>query len=143
MANTKGPPKELRDVERTFVQVVMFEVGIIPMEKTALDMRRALKQLEPDEARKARRRFRKVWRRAAAAAIAQGSMPESAAKGRLGMGKKVPSRMERNARKQLVFDELWAAAIGPMVQRFDNASKEAAPAPEPRKPRTKKTTKTS
>lgn len=143
MTNTKGPPKELRDVERTFVQVVMFEVGIVPMEKTGLDMRRALKQVEPDEARKLRRKFRKVWRKAAAAAVAQGSLPTAAAKSKLGMGKKVPSRAERNARKQLVFDELWTSVIGPMVQRFDNAGKEVTDERAPKKARPPKAPKTS
>lgn len=125
MATTnKGQRGELRDVERTFVQVIMFEAGIVPMEKTGLDMRRALNQLDPAEARQLRRKFRKLWRKAAARAVAQGSMGKEAAKGKLGLGKKVPSRSERNARKQLVFDELWTSLIGPMVRRFDNAGKE-------------------
>lgn len=125
MTTSNGVPKrELRDVERTLVQAVMFEAGIVPMEKTGLDMRRALNQLDPTEARQLKRRFRKLWRKAAARAVAQGSMSEDASKGKLGLGKKVPSRAERNARKQLVFDEMWNAIIGPMVKKFDNAGKD-------------------
>ena len=124
MAMNKAPNGELRDVERTFVQVVHFEAGIVPMEKTGFDMRRALNQLEPDEARKLKRRFRKLWRKLAARQVAQGSTSDKMMKGKLGTGKQVPSRLERNARKQLVFDEIWAGVIEPMVRCFDNAGKE-------------------
>lgn len=57
------PRKELRDVDRTFIQAVMLQCGILPMEKTTLDMRRALAQLSPEEALILRRKFRKIWRR--------------------------------------------------------------------------------
>lgn len=139
MATSKTPNGEIRDVERTFVHVVHFEAGIVPMEKTGLDMRRALNQLEPDEARKLKRRFRKLWRKLAARQVAQGSASDKMMKGKLGTGKQVPSRAERNARKQLVFDEIWASVIEPMVRRFDNAGKETALA-VPAAPRARKRT---
>jgi hypothetical protein len=142
MVTSEAPNDKMRDVERTFVRIVHFEAGIVPMEKTGLDMRRALNQLEPDEARKLKRRFRKLWRKFATRQIMQGSASDKMMKGKLGTGKQVPSRAERNARKQLVFDEIWANVIEPMVRRFDNAGKEAtsaAPAPPKARKRTPKT----
>ena len=115
-------PKTLRDVDRALIQTVMFQAGILPMEKTDLDMRRLLQQLPPDEARILRRKFRKMWRKAMADSV--GETPktgsEEQAKKTLGVGKQVPSRAERNARKQLVFDRIWRDIIAPLVKVFDN-----------------------
>lgn len=128
MANTKKvrPPREhLRDVDKAIIQAVMFQCGILPMEKTDLDMRRALSQLSPEEARTLKRRFRKLWRKAMKLEVGNGSKTkdarQTAAESRLGVGKHVPSRTERNARKQLVFDLLWKEAIEPLITNFENA----------------------
>jgi hypothetical protein len=122
---TKGPRKELRAVDRALIQAVMFEQGILPMERTTLDMRRVLQQLPPDEARVLRRKFRKLWRRAMREEVGTGKLASTrgkAAEQRLGVGKHVPSRVERNARKQLVFDRLWKQLIEPLVRNFENAA---------------------
>jgi hypothetical protein len=110
----------------------MFELGILPMEKTTLDMRRALQQLSPEEARQLKRKFRKMWRKAMRKEVGnpkgkRADVKEQAAKSRLGVGKPVPSRAERNARKQLVFDQVWAEIIGPLVENFENAGGPAMP----------------
>ena len=122
-----GPRPALRDVDRAFIQTVMFQLGILPMEKTDLDMRRALQQLPVEEARALKRKFRKMWRKAMRAEIGNGTKTkttrETSAKQKYGVGKHVPSRAERNARKKLVFDLLWEDVIGPMVQNFDNPDK--------------------
>ena len=116
--------QELREVDRAFIHAVMFQLGILPMEKTDLDMRRPLRQLPPEEAQVLKRKFRKLWRKAMRAEIGNGpkskSARENAAKSRYGVGKHVPSRAERNARKKLVFDLLWEDVIGPMLQKFEN-----------------------
>ena len=103
----------------------MFQCGILPMEKTGLDMRRALQQLSPEDARVLKRKFRKLWRTAMKKQNEECSTRskkahEDASKVRLGVGKHVPSRQERNERKKLVFDLLWNEVIGPMVENFDN-----------------------
>jgi len=140
MPNLTRGGKQLRDVDRALIQAVMFQLGILPMESTELDMRRVLQEFDPGEARTFRRKFRKVWRQAMKASLAAGGEPmtksqeqqEERVKRSLGVGKQVPSRAERNARKKLVFDKLWREAIGPMLQRFDNPdnSKKNADAPE-------------
>jgi len=124
LASVKKPRKELRDVDRAIIQTVMFQSGILPMEKTDLDMRRALQQLSPEEARILKRKFRKLWRKAMRATIGNGKTrngKEEREHAKLGVGKHVPSRAERNARKQLVFDELWNTVIGPLIEKFENA----------------------
>ena len=128
----KKPREQLRDVDRAFIHSVMFQMGILPIEKTTLDMQRALKQLSPEEARQLKRKFRKVWRKAMKKEVGnpQGKRAETkeqAAKQRLGVGKPVPSRTERNARKQLVFDLVWKEIIGPLVENFERAGELRVP----------------
>ena len=123
------PRANLREVDRAFIQTVMFQLGILPMEKTDLDMRRPLKQLSPEEARMLKRKFRKLWRKAMRAEIGNGrsaNVREETAKARYGVGKHVPSRTQRNARKQLVFNVLWESVIEPMLKRFENGGGEPA-----------------
>lgn len=123
-----GKPRgNLRDVDRAFIQTVMFQLGILPMEKTDLDMRRALQQLPPEEARVLKRKFRKLWRKAMKATVGNGTkrgVRQQSTQSKLGVGKHVPSRAERNARKELVFEQLWQSTIEPMIKKFENPTKE-------------------
>jgi hypothetical protein len=126
VAPTVKPRKNLRDVDRAFIHAVMFELGILPMESTTLDMERALKQLSPDEQRQLKRKFRKMWRKAMKKEVGspkgkRADAKELLAKTRLGVGKKTPSRQELNARKQLVFDQVWNAYIAPLIANFESA----------------------
>lgn len=126
----RKPRENLRDVDRALIQTVMFQCGILPMEKTDLDMRRALSQLPPEEARVLKRKFRKLWRKAMRADVGNGnarSAREKAATDKFGIGKHVPSRSERNARKKLVFDKLWESVIEPLVKKFDDAGGKPMP----------------
>lgn len=119
----KGPRENLRDVDRAFIVTVMFQCGIIPMEKTDFDMRRALSQLPPEEARILKRKFRKLWRKAMREEIGNGKTRETqvqSLKAQYGVGKHVPSRMERNARKKLVFNKMWENHIEPLIEKFEN-----------------------
>ena len=135
--NTAIPQPNLkRDVDRAMLQAVMFQLGIIPIENTNHDMRRPLKQLSPEESRVLKRKFRKLWRKAMREQIGDGKTREAreaGAKVKYGVGKSVPSRAERNARKKLVFDELWESKIGPMVQTFNNAGTPVESEPKPKK----------
>lgn len=124
MTNRKNTKDELRDVDKFLIQTVMFQHGIIPMEKTKFDMRRALEQLPKDEARALKRKFRKMWRKAMREEIGNGAKTKDARerslKYKLGVGKRVPSRDEKNARKELVFNLLWDDVIEPLVKKFEN-----------------------
>jgi len=116
----QGPRKNLRDVDRAIIHTVMFDQGIIPMERVDNDMRRVLAQLPPGEARALRRKFRKLWRRALKQ-LTQGASERNAKRIETlhGVGKSTPSRAEFNARKQLVFDRLWSDHIEPMIRNFE------------------------
>lgn len=120
----KPPRTVLREVDRAIIQAVMFNRGIVPMEQTTFDMRRALAQLPPEEARVLKRKFRKEWRRALKSmntTPSRSTHQADADKRRLGVGKTVPSRSERNARKQLVFNELWQTIICQLIENFENS----------------------
>lgn len=123
MTKTSKPNENLRDVDRAIIHAVMFECGILPMEKTNLDMRRALQQLSTEDARALKRKFRKLWRKAMRMQAGHGrtkDMRIEQAKRKLGVGKHAPSRAERAARKELVFKMLWEQLIEPLIKRFDN-----------------------
>lgn len=120
------PPRaELRDVDRAIIQAVMFEQGILPMEKTHFDMRRVLAQLSPDEARVLKRKFRKLWRQAMKKEVNGASQHRRESRNKilssaLGVGKPAPTREQRQARKQLVFNALWQELIAPLIEKFEN-----------------------
>ena len=118
-------PVDRKEIDRLLINTVMFDADILPMERTDLDMRRALSQLPAEEAHKLKRKFRKMWRKAMKAEIAGAgpsnrAVPEKMLKQRLGAGKALPSRAERNARKQLVFDSLWKEVIEPVLKKFND-----------------------
>lgn len=124
----RRPPRRnkenLREVDRAFIHAVMFQLGILPMEKVNNDMRIPLRQLPPEEARVLKRKFRKLWRKAMRAEVGNGPRTrqtrEDSAKQKYGVGKNAASRQEKTARKQLVFDLLWNDHIEPMLKRFEN-----------------------
>jgi len=119
-----APKRPLTEVERVLVHTVMFNAGILPMESSTLDMRRALQQLPAEEAKALKRKFRKLWRKAARSKAPKPVPTKPDQKinldPRLGVGKRVASRRERNERKKLVCDVFWEEAIGPMMEKFEN-----------------------
>lgn len=126
MTKTKPLPRnkdELRPVDRAFIHSVMFQLGILPIEDPLLDMRRPLKDISPEEARVLKRKFRKLWRKAARAQVGTGKTAKTKKEmvnRKFGVGKTTPSRAERNERKRLVLKTLWDEQIGPMLQKFEN-----------------------
>lgn len=133
--------RELRDVDRAFIHAVHFEQGIVPIEDPVLDIRRALKDLPPEEQRVLKRKFRKLWRKfmrdQVSSAGKRGEAQKKALEQKLGVGKHVPSRAERLERKRLVYDVFWKEVIQPMIAKFQNAGKPPAESPE-KKARSKK-----
>lgn len=70
-----------------------------------------------------KRKFRKLWRKAMAKAMASPglSLRDKARLSReLGIGDPIPSRDARSRRKRLVFDEVWKGTVQPLVKRFDS-----------------------
>ncbi len=120
---------ELRPVDRAFIHSAMFEIGIIPIESSALDMRIALRQMSPEDARTVKRKFRKLWRKYVRSRPSSDRWTSSAA----GLGKRTPSRLEKKFRKQIVLDHIWNAYIAPSLDRFENPQNEGAAQPTERK----------
>ncbi len=108
-----------------FIYQVMFDAGIVPMTDVTHDMRRPLESIPEDEARKMKRRFRKLWRKASKREVelnddkrksigleAQGFLKKQQ--------KSQPSRVEKLRRKQAVSKMFWEQHITPMLARFKN-----------------------
>lgn len=92
-----------------------YDVGIVPLDTRFLhDMSRSLSQLSPEESRKLRRKFRKLWRKLAKGnnqvITASNLMLESATANHVGLGCKNPTRYHSAGRKTLVYRELQAKA---------------------------------
>jgi hypothetical protein len=141
----------MRPVDKAFVQSVMFELGVIPIQEIAHDMRVPLKQLDPVEARVLKRKFRKLWRKysgiiGSANVVAAANSPlkkdyspsgdhvKKLIRDRklMGAGKRIPSREERQERKRLVYTRIWHDIVSPMLDRFEASAKQnATPAIDP------------
>lgn len=112
--------EDLRAVDRAFIHSVMFGAGIVPIEDPKMDIRRALGQLTADESRVLKRKFRKLWRKYMKAESGKTNFKTNRVLGALGVGKRVPSRSEKLARKKLVYEQMWYNHIVPMLERFEN-----------------------
>lgn len=116
------PSKEQTDIDRIMINTVMMEEGIVPIFEPTHDVARALATLSPEDARKAKRRFRKLWRKALKKMLAEDN--KSSYRATLaGKGKKVPSKAERLHRKRMVLDGLWKDCICSLVEKAKDPRK--------------------
>ena len=120
----------LRDHERAVMSASMFEEGLLPIDNISHDMRRALDQLPKDEARKLKRRFRKVWRKLAKAEAQKISSnsrttasKDTLLRARFGVGKSNPSRLDRENRKRLVQEAFYNNVVRPVLEKFENSNR--------------------
>lgn len=114
----------MSDAERMFVHTVMFQAGIVPMENAAMDVRRALQDVDPDAARKLKRKFRKLWRKAMRAKLV--SNPIRRAEVVIDSVTKKgapPTRRQKLHRKQIVTEALRPAVDG-LMQQFKTIKRE-------------------
>lgn len=102
---------DLSLLEKTLLQNAMFQMGIVPIENPAMDFRRYLNQLSPDEATKLKRKFRKLWRKLAR---------KTQKKNWYGSSGKNPNKIERFHRKNDIFDEIMSTVVKPAVKRFNS-----------------------
>ncbi len=135
--------EELRPVDKAFINSVMFDVGILPMEHTGLDMGRPLKQISVEEARVIKRKFRKMWRKLMQKEITErisvgksiqpmrnaedvADRAKKSVKLKFGSGKQIPSKQDKLNRKRAVFEFIWTNTIAPMLSKFENPERENA-----------------
>lgn len=121
----KQRPESIREIrDRMFIHYVALELGIVPLEDVDVDIRTGLSQLSPEEARRMKRKFRKLWRRYAREEEGRSVYNKKYARMRLGMGTRVPSRAQKKARKELVRRRLWEEFIAPQIKRFEAVERE-------------------
>ena len=115
----------LTDAERAFIHAAGFQAGIVPIEVHTHDMRRALAGLPDEEARKLKRKFRKLWRKIMRAknGASKTTGQKTKLQSQLGLGKKIPTKGERNARKELVAKTLHDEKVKPMLEQFHKSPK--------------------
>lgn len=103
-----------------FILSIMFDMGIIPIDDTTKDMDRVLSQVSPEEAREKKRKFRKLWRKAAAELKRKniGRYGKGSGYQMLGTGKHMPSKKNMLERKRLVFEHVWYTKILPHLNVF-------------------------
>jgi hypothetical protein len=107
--------------ERMMTHTAAFQEGIVPMEVTRMDVRRALKDLPPEDARKMKRKFRKLWRKLARQS-GQRTMndvelnkPAAEVPSKQGMK---PTKRAKLRRKELVQTYLFTEHVAPMLEKF-------------------------
>ena len=112
----------MKEAERAFIHTVMFTEGIVPMENPAMDVRRALKDVSPEDARKMKRKFRKMWRKQvkALASKEKTGLPTHLKSVTAMISKKgtAPSRRQKLRRKEVVTAHLMKTRVEPMIKQF-------------------------
>ncbi len=109
---------KMKETERAILVTAMFNAGIIPIEETPHDMTRVLSQLPIEDARKLKRKFRKVWRKLAKAEQLkqnQGKSKKVQIGSQYGKNKLNPSRRERLERKRLVQAHFYNDVVKPAL----------------------------
>lgn len=122
---------QLKTPERMFIYAVSFEEGIVPLELATMDVGRALKDLSPEDARKMKRKFRKMWRKLARQATAR-TKAEVELAAPIAIGKNCdpalvkdvskkghkPSKRAKMRRKELVQGYIMRERVYPMIEKF-------------------------
>ncbi len=101
-------------VRRFLAHLAMFEEGLVPYEVFYSDINRSLSSVSPEDARKMRRKFRKIWRKLLAADRATRKWPEKT-KQKYGVGMN-PSKKQKRIRKSLVWVHFYSRMIDPLAQ---------------------------
>jgi hypothetical protein len=101
-------------VKKLMRDTVIAEAGIIPIRATPIDMNREMASLTPEEQRVAKRKFRKMWRRAAKRAMREARNGRDAGRvaDRLGFahcGGVAPTKRQQLNRKSAVMTEISLA----------------------------------
>jgi hypothetical protein len=90
-------------------------VGIVPIESTAADYNRYLASLSPEEQRKMKRKFRKLWRKFAKN---PGRFISPVYIKQMGLGAQEPSKNQKRARKSEVARRIRQDVITPLKQKL-------------------------
>lgn len=111
------------DIRRFVIHTVMMEAGIVPLEDPYADVNRALRDIDPEEARRLKRKFRKLWRKACRKEKSYKPASQSrneAIDKKYGVGSPRPSRRNCRNRKLSVYFALTIERIDPLVKHIVN-----------------------
>lgn len=96
------------------------ELGIAPITPNApQDINRALEKLSPEEARRMKRKFRKLWRKAAR--MGYGILAPVYIN-MLGLGERYPNRRHKAARKREVLRRVHAEVVDPIQRNIETGN---------------------
>lgn len=90
------------------------ELGIVPLETLYHDVNKALAALPPEDAKKMKRKFRKLWRKIARQKLAQSP---SYVRRSIGLGNKEPDKKHKKNRKHEVKTFIYKEAVKPIAER--------------------------
>lgn len=103
----------MNELDKVKIMIAYLEANIVPLGHgncglmPNLDVNRVLDQLPSDEARKMKRKFRKLWRQAARRFARAGSRKEEKkAAIELGLGNSMPEKKHKTRRKWCVFFDI-------------------------------------
>jgi hypothetical protein len=100
-------------ITRLLQTTAYLTLGIAPVVNTVHDFNRILATLPPDEARKMKRKFRKLWRKFAKKPSRHVSPTYVK---QMGLGAKQPTRKQKSARKVEVRRRILAEVVRPMQE---------------------------
>lgn len=107
-----------RDVVTMFLMETVFhEAGLAPIKTIHHDYNRILADLPPEESRKAKRKFRKAWRKTAKYLIEK-KVTGRYIKQMLGICSDRPTRSQKNSRKTIVLGHILDKVVVPMRSKL-------------------------
>lgn len=87
----------MKNIHDFFERAAAFEAGIAPIENPKHDFDRILSAIPEEDRVRAKRKFRKLWRKMARKTRRDGDIPR-----RVGQERMPPTKSQKNARKELV-----------------------------------------
>jgi hypothetical protein len=100
------------------IEAAYHELGIAPIKDAGHNFNKILEGLNPEDARKMKRKFRKIWRK-----CAKNKKLPSAYTNQLGIGSDNPTKIQMRNRKREVSRHIIAERVMPLVSSFQEKGK--------------------
>lgn len=108
----------MKQIDGMKMMIEFLNKGVVPMgwgvpngARLDWDMNRILSEMDPREARRMRRKFRKVWRNAVKTHVKHGGKKGSIEAKRTGLGEAQPTRKHKMCRKGIVYQAIHVATL--------------------------------
>jgi len=100
---------------KIMIEAAYHELGIAPISYATYDFNKILSSLSFEEARKMKRKFRKIWRK-----CAKNAKYSSQYRKQLGIGTQSPSKAQKMNRKREVVRHVIVDIVAPVVKKMTN-----------------------